>query len=139
MGTRAQIPIHSLQVSTYKVPTDFRESDGTLEWDSTTMVLVQVSAGDQQGLGYTYADTATATLVHGKLANIVKGMDAMAPSSAYQAMWREIRNLGRPGICSMAISAVDCALWDLKSRLLDVPLVALLGQVRSSVPIYGSG
>jgi L-alanine-DL-glutamate epimerase-like enolase superfamily enzyme len=39
----------------------------------------------------------------------------------------------------MAISAVDCALWDLKARILDVPLVTLLGQVRTGAPIYGSG
>src|SRR5207248_8221998 len=54
-------------------------------------------------------------------------------------MWRRIRNLGRPGVCSMGISAVDCALWDLKARLLGVPLVKLLGQVRESVPAYASG
>jgi len=39
----------------------------------------------------------------------------------------------------MAISAVDNALWDLKARLLDIPLVTLLGSVREAVPIYGSG
>ena len=39
----------------------------------------------------------------------------------------------------MAISAVDNALWDLKSRILDLPLVKLLGCVRDAVPIYGSG
>ena len=139
MHTRAQVPIQSVQVSTYKIPTDFRESDGTFEWDSTTLVLVQVAGGDRQGIGYTYAGNATATLIHGKLAKVVKGMDAMSPPAAYQAMWREIRNLGRPGICAMAISAIDCALWDLKARLLDLPLVTLLGQVRAGAAIYGSG
>jgi L-alanine-DL-glutamate epimerase-like enolase superfamily enzyme len=55
------------------------------------------------------------------------------------AMWRKIRNLGRPGIASMGISAVDCALWDLKARLLQVPLATLLGPVRHSAAVYGSG
>ena len=50
-----------------------------------------------------------------------------------------IRNLGRPGVASMAISAVDAALWDLKARLLDLPLVTLLGAVRDDAPVYGSG
>lgn len=139
MFSRSHIPIQSVQVSTYKIPTDFHESDGTLEWDSTTLVVVQVSAGDREGIGYTYADNATAALIHGKLTKVVKGKDAMSPPSAYEAMWREIRNLGRPGICAMAISAIDCALWDLKARLLDLPLVTLLGQVRPGAPIYGSG
>jgi L-alanine-DL-glutamate epimerase-like enolase superfamily enzyme len=57
----------------------------------------------------------------------------------WEAMVGSIRNLGRAGISSMAIAAVDNALWDLKARLLDVPLVRLLGAVRTAVPIYGSG
>jgi L-alanine-DL-glutamate epimerase-like enolase superfamily enzyme len=126
-------------VKSFTIPTDFPESDGTLEWDRTTIVLVQVSGGGRQGLGYTYADTATASLIHDPLALYIKGMDAMSPPAVYMAMWRRLRNLGRPGVCSMAISAIDCALWDLKARLLDVPLVTLLGQVREAAPIYGSG
>jgi L-alanine-DL-glutamate epimerase-like enolase superfamily enzyme len=54
-------------------------------------------------------------------------------------MVRSVRNLGWRGICATAISAVDVALWDLKARLLDRPLVQLLGATRSAVPIYGSG
>jgi L-alanine-DL-glutamate epimerase-like enolase superfamily enzyme len=50
-----------------------------------------------------------------------------------------VRNLGRRGICATAISAVDTALWDLKARLLEQPLVKLLGAARADVPIYGSG
>ncbi len=134
-----QVPLERLAVSTYTVPTDFPESDGTLEWDKTTLVLVHATAGAKVGLGYTYADLAAASLIQDMLGKLLHGADAMAPASAYMSMWRHIRNLGRPGICSMAISAVDCALWDLKAKLLDVPLVTLLGQVRAGAPIYGSG
>jgi len=133
------VPLERLAVATYTVPTDFPESDGTIEWDKTTLVLVHASAAGKTGLGYTYADAATAELIYGKLAKVAIGMDATAPPAAYRAMWRQIRNLGRPGICSMAISAIDCALWDLKAKLLDLPLVTLLGQVRDGAPIYGSG
>jgi L-alanine-DL-glutamate epimerase-like enolase superfamily enzyme len=121
------------------VPTDFPESDGTLQWNSTTLVLVRAIAGKYAGLGYTYADTSTATLIEGLLAETVIGRDAMAIPACWNAMVRRTRNLGRPGIVSMAISAVDSALWDLKARLFNVPLVVLLGAVRESVPIYGSG
>ncbi len=134
-----QVPLERLTVSTYTVPTDFPESDGTLEWDKTTLVLVHAMAGTKVGMGYTYADSATALLIHDTLAKLLHGTDVMAPAAAYMSMWRHIRNLGRPGICSMAISAVDCALWDLKAKLFDVPLVTLLGQVRAGAPIYGSG
>lgn len=121
------------------MPTDFPESDGTLQWNYTTLVLVHAHGGNKIGLGYTYADTATATLIRDTLSKAAEGQDAMAPAASWNAMVSRTRNLGRPGIASMAISAVDIALWDLKARLLDLPLSILLGAVRESVPVYGSG
>src|SRR5947207_3407144 len=131
--------INRLAVGAYTVPTDLPESDGTLEWTSTTIVIVEAFAAGQRGIGFTYADTATAELIHHRLRDIVVGIDALAVAKAWAAMVQAVRNLGRPGIASMAIAAVDVALWDLKARLLDLPLVTLLGQVRESAPIYGSG
>jgi len=136
---RDSTPIESLGVSAYTIPTETPEADGTYEWDTTTIVVVEVTAGGKQGLGYTYADTATAKLIDDKLKEVVTSNDAMSVHATWLAMLRSIRNLGRPGICAMAISAVDTALWDLKARLLDLPLVTLLGQVRDALPIYGSG
>lgn len=138
-GRGDPVPIERIEVSAYKVPTNGPESDGTYAWDSTTLVVVEATAGGVTGLGYTYADIATARLVHDTLAGVVRGRDAMAVPGCWAAMVGAIRNLGRPGICSMAISAVDAALWDLKARLLDLPLLSLLGAVRSRVPVYGSG
>ena len=134
-----EVPIERLDVSAYTVPTDFPEADGTLVWDKTTLVLVEIVAGGRRGLGYTYADTATARLIHDLLADVVVGCDAMAVPGIWAAMVHKIRNLGRPGVVSMAIAAVDTALWDLKARLLNLPLVTLLGAVRDWVPVYGSG
>jgi L-alanine-DL-glutamate epimerase-like enolase superfamily enzyme len=131
--------VEEIHVSVYRIPTDAPESDGTYEWDSTTIVIVQVSSGGKRGLGYTYADTSTAKLIDDKLKDVVIGCDAMSISGAWMSMLHSIRNLGRPGICAMAISAVDTALWDLKACLLDLPLVRLFGQVREAMPIYGSG
>jgi len=139
MKMRDTVLIDDLNVSAYTIPTESPEADGTYEWDSTTIVIVDVTGGGKHGLGYTYADTATAKLVADKLKQIVIGRDAMSVQGAWLAMLHSIRNLGRPGICAMAISAVDTALWDLKARLFDVPLVTLLGQVRNELPIYGSG
>jgi L-alanine-DL-glutamate epimerase-like enolase superfamily enzyme len=136
---RSSVPIEGLSVQSYTIPTDQPESDGTYEWNHTTIVIVGVEAGGQKGIGYTYADIETGQLIDRTVQKVVKGMDALSPRAIYMAMWRNIRNLGRPGICSMAISAVDCAIWDLKARLLGVPLVSLLGQVRTGAIIYGSG
>ena len=131
--------VEHVDVSVFTVPTDSPESDGTLQWDKTTMVLVEVRAAGHTGLGYTYADASAAKLIHSVLSEVVKGSDSMAVTQSYMEMWKRVRNLGRPGICSAAISAVDCASWDLKARLLNLPLVRLLGQVRPGAPVYGSG
>lgn len=132
-------PVESVAVSAYRIPTDAPESDGTLEWNSTTMVLAEIQAGGRRGLGFTYGHQACATLIADTLAAVVEGRDALAPQACWLAMVKAIRNLGRPGICSMAIAAVDVALWDVKARLLEQPLAILLGGMRSEVPVYGSG
>jgi L-alanine-DL-glutamate epimerase-like enolase superfamily enzyme len=136
---RVEVPVDEITVSAYHVPTDFPESDGTLAWNKTTLVLVEAKAADRHGVGYTYADTGTACLIKDKLAEIVKGRDAMDVPACWAGMLHEIRNLGRPGIVSTAVSAVDAALWDLKARLLNLPLVRLLGAAHAGVPVYGSG
>ncbi|HEX6959120.1 MAG TPA: enolase C-terminal domain-like protein [Ferrovibrio sp.] len=131
--------LDSVAARAFTVPTDAPEADGTLEWTATTIVVVQARCQGQVGLGYTYTDRAAAELINTKLAAIAANSDPMAPGRSWAAMVRAVRNLGRPGICAAAISAVDAALWDLKARLLDLPLAVLLGVLHQSVPIYGSG
>jgi len=133
------IPVKKITVHAYTIATDFPESDGTLEWDSTTMIAVHISAGDATGFGYSYAPAAAATFIKSTFSELLIGMDALAISAAWNAMYSKIRNSGQCGIGAMAASAVDNALWDLKARLLGIPLVTLLGQVREAFPIYGSG
>ena len=139
VATRVEAAVERLEISAFTVPTDFPESDGTAEWESTTLVLVEARAGDQVGLGYTYGDAAMAALIDATLSAVVEGGDALAVARAHDEMARRSRNLGRPGIGSMAIAAVDMALWDLKARLLELPLATLLDSVRDEVAVYGSG
>jgi L-alanine-DL-glutamate epimerase-like enolase superfamily enzyme len=134
-----EVPIERLQARAFEVPTDRSEADGTISWSSTTLVLVEVFGGGKSGVGYTYTDGSAVGLVAGKLAGLVQGKDAFAPQAAWLAMQRSVRNLGREGLAATAISAVDTALYDLKARLMQVPLVQLLGSYRMTVPIYGSG
>lgn len=131
--------IESLDVTVYTVPTVEPESDGTLTWDATTVVVAQPRAGGMTGLGFSYATGACGRLIDDALADAVVGMDAMDVGRCWSAMVRAIRNLGRPGVASMAIAAVDIALWDLKAKLLDLPLARMLGQVNDDVAVYGSG
>jgi L-alanine-DL-glutamate epimerase-like enolase superfamily enzyme len=134
-----EAPLERITARAYKIPTEQPESDGTLEWDSTTLVVVHAQAAGARGLGFTYADATAARLIEERLAPRLQGLDAFATLACWDEMVRTVRNLGSSGLCSMAISAVDTALWDLKARLLDVPLVSLLGQARRRVPAYGSG
>ncbi len=137
---RTEAPIDALQVSVYRVPTDGGpESDGTAVWDATTMVLVEIMAAGETGIGYTYADEATASVIHSEFRAMLEGADALQTGKRFADMQSRIRNLGRDGITSMAISAVDVALWDLKGKLLDAPVCALLGAARDAAPVYGSG
>lgn len=131
--------IDSLHASAYTIPTDFPESDGTIEWDKTTLILAEVKSGETAGLGYTYGDLSTAKLISGHLREVILGRDPMDTRGIWLAMAQSVRNIGRPGIASMAISAVDIALWDLKARILGLPVAKLIGSVRSGIPVYGSG
>ncbi len=135
----SEVPIRSVRAQAYTVPTDRPEADGTISWNSTTMVLVEVEGGGRVGLGYTYANACIAPLIRDKLAEVIAGRDAMAPQACFVAMERAVRNLGREGLAATAISALDAAVHDLKARLLDLPLVVVLGARRTSIPIYGSG
>jgi L-alanine-DL-glutamate epimerase-like enolase superfamily enzyme len=126
-------------VSLYTIPTDSPEADGTFSWASTSMVLVQLECGPVHALGYSYADHATAVLARKLLTEHVIGSDPLCHPATLQKLLAAIRNLGETGVAMMAISAIDNALWDLRARLLGVPLVSLLGQLRPSIPVYGSG
>lgn len=131
--------IDEVSARVYEIPTDAPEADGTLSWSSTTLVLAEVAAGGRRGIGYTYADGACAPLINGPLAGTITGHGALDVPGRWQAMVRAMRNNGRPGLVSCAISAVDTALWDLKGKLLGLPVCRLLGMAHDAVPIYGSG
>jgi len=137
---RTQCRIERVDVSAYRVPTEGGpESDGTARWEATTMVLVEIHGGGETGIGYTYADEATAYVVRNEFRQLLEGSDALETGRRFAEMQTKIRNLGRGGIAAMAISAVDIALWDLKGKLFGAPVCALLGAARDSVPVYGSG
>ncbi|WP_301175009.1 enolase C-terminal domain-like protein [Actinomadura geliboluensis] len=141
-GRAAGAVVEDVAVHAFEVPVDGPdglEEDGTLRWDSTTLVLVEARSGGRTGIGYTYGDVSVAAFVRSKLAPAVRDASALDPPAAWERMFAGIRNAGRPGVGAMAVSAVDIALWDLKARLLGVPLVTALPAFHDRVPVYGSG
>src|SRR5919201_785784 len=139
MSVATGTTVEELEVFARTIPTDEPESDGTLEWDSTTIVVVQAHAGGKVGLGYTYTHDAAARLIEDKLAPLVRGRDVDEVEAVWEELGRQLRNIGRPGIGFMALSAVDITLWGLKARLQERPPVELLGARREEAAIYGSG
>jgi L-alanine-DL-glutamate epimerase-like enolase superfamily enzyme len=131
--------VRAVRASAYRIPTEQPESDGTLEWDSTEVLVVEVEAAGVTGLGYSYTQHGAVALVEGKLADVVEGKPARDVHAAWTAMVGAVRNLGATGLASTAISAVDIALWDLRARMLELPLVVALDAEHVTVPIYGSG
>jgi L-alanine-DL-glutamate epimerase-like enolase superfamily enzyme len=137
---RAGTAVEAVEVSAYQIPTATEtESDGTLVWDSTSVVVVELHADGETGLGYTYCHPAAAQVIESKLADVIEGADVLMPQRAWAQMQVQARQFGHAGIAAMAISAVDVALWDLKARLLGVSLADALPRFQESVPIYGSG
>ncbi len=133
------VPVTGLSAAAYEIPTDRPEADGTLAWNSTVLVVARLRSGDRGGIGWTYAASAAAALIEEKLVDVVCGADVLDVPAANEAMLRACRNLGRPGLAACAVSAVDVALWDLKGKVLGMPVSRLLGRARADVPVYGSG
>lgn len=131
--------IESVTISVFEVPCDHPESDGTIQWNATTMILVTLRAGNEIGMGYSYGHAAAAQIIKDKLAPLLKNANPFDIPLLWEQMVRQVRNEGLTGICAHAISAIDIALWDLKAKLLDLPLCLLFGMARDKVPVYGSG
>jgi L-alanine-DL-glutamate epimerase-like enolase superfamily enzyme len=137
-----EVSVDNFETSAFRIPTDGpdgRESDGTLEWDSTTLVLVELQAAGKTGIGFTYADEGVAKLIDAKLKKHVQGKNPLLVSSIWRVLRAELRNSGQRGAGAMAIAAVDIALWDLKAKLLELPLFLALNAFHDRVPVYGSG
>jgi L-alanine-DL-glutamate epimerase-like enolase superfamily enzyme len=131
--------VEALEARAYTVPTDAPEGDGTLTWDSSTVVVVEARAGDRVGTGWTWAPAPAAAVIGDLLGPVVVGGPALAPGDVQDAMVRAVRNAGRQGLVGMALSAVDIALWDLGARLREVPLTQWWSEQPQPVPVYGSG
>ena len=106
------------------------------------VILQMETDGGIEGIGVTFFGAAlTATLKHAvdQLGELVIGEDPLR----IEAVGRKLRNAaagaGPGGIFTLAFSAIDMALWDIKGKALGQPLATLLGGLRERVPTYASG
>jgi L-alanine-DL-glutamate epimerase-like enolase superfamily enzyme len=137
--------IAALQGDHYLVPLPRVLADST-HGTISHFELVTVRVRDEdgcEGTGYTYTVGRGGAAVHALVARdlgpVLLGRDADLIEGAWQAMWWALHYGGRGGPVSLAISAVDIALWDLKARRAGQPLWRLLGGHDPRVPCYAGG
>lgn len=136
--------IDAISLTAYEVPTttdgrELAETDGTARWSSTSVLVVELEAGGETGLGYAYTPGSAGAIAQDLLAPLVLGEDPLRTGRHFWAMAEAVRNAGWAGVCAGAISAMDVALNDLAARLLGIPLVTFVGGARDRVMAYGSG
>jgi len=96
--------------------------------DNWTRAACIVTAEDGTwGLGMTNNSGPVTRLINDHLAKLIVGQDCMATEKLWDVMQRATAQYGTAGMASYAISAVDNALWDLKGKLLKLPVYQLLG------------
>src|SRR5690606_4687182 len=82
--TGSRYPIERVLARVYELRTeDEAEADGTLQWSSTTCVVVELHCQGVTGFGYTYGHAAVAKVVQSTLAEAVQGADAASPVAAW--------------------------------------------------------
>jgi L-rhamnonate dehydratase len=100
-------------------------------------IFVEVVAGDISGI-YGPINREQAFVIADSLRPFLIGQDALATEKLYDQMIRMNRH-GRSGLFMMGVSVIDCALWDLRGKVLGLPVYRLLGgPTRSTIPVYAS-
>ena len=92
-----------------------------------------------RGLAVGYAPPGAREVVDEVLAGVLVGQDPRVVGELWAEMMWAVRDFGRGGVALQAISAADLALWDLKARVEGLPVFRLLGELRPSIIVYGSG
>lgn len=100
-------------------------------------IYVEIIAGDVSGI-FGPINREQAFVIADSLRPLLIGQDALATEKIYDQMIRMNRH-GRSGLFMTGVSVVDCALWDLKGKVMNLPIYRLLGgPTRETVPVYAS-
>lgn len=137
--------ITRIESALYRIPLAELLADSTHNTISHfELVTTAVHDADgQQGVGYTCTvdsgGSAIEALVRDDLAPRLLGQDAARIGALWQQMWWALHYGGRGGQTSLAIAALDIALWDLAARRAGAPLWQYLGGFDPAVPCYAGG
>jgi len=137
--------IKRIKTQLFEVPLDEVLSDAKhgdhfyFELVTTTITL----ENGMEGTGYTYTGGkgghAIRAMIDHDLAPAIIGKDSTDIEHIYDFMEWHIHYVGRGGIASFAISAIDIALWDIRCKSLDKPLWQLAGGAGKTCKAYCGG
>ncbi len=135
--------IERLETAYYRLPLNAVRDAGHGSITEEELITVKLYAEGIAGHGYAYTigrgGRAIQTLIEQDLAPMLVRQDPTKIPTLWDKMWRRMLYVGRGGLVSFAIAAVDIALWDLRGQWEEKPLYALLGGTSRAIPVYGSG
>jgi L-alanine-DL-glutamate epimerase-like enolase superfamily enzyme len=135
--------IDAIESAYYRLPLEAMGDAGHGAIDSEEIVTVKLRAGGLEGHGYAYTigrgGRAVQALIEHDLAPLLLGRDPTGIAALWDLMWQRLLYVGRGGLASFSIAALDIALWDLRGLREKKPLYALLGAAAREIPAYGSG
>jgi L-alanine-DL-glutamate epimerase-like enolase superfamily enzyme len=135
--------IEQIETAYYRLPLEPMGDAGHGAIDSEELITLMLRAEGLEGHGYSYTigrgGRAVQALIDHDLAPLLRGRDASDIEGLWNLMWQRLLYVGRGGLASFAIAAVDVALWDLRGLHEQKPLYALLGAEVRDIPAYGSG
>ena len=135
--------IERIETAYYRLPLEPMGDAGHGAIDTEELITLSLQAEGLTGHGYSYTigrgGRAVKALIDHDIAPLIEGRDATEIRSLWDLMWGRLLYVGRGGLASFAIAAVDVALWDLRGAREERPLYALIGAEPREIPAYGSG
>ncbi len=137
--------IDRIETAHYRIPLLETLSDSTHgEIRDFAVIVARIAAAGLEGIGYTYTvgntgGPAIRGLIENDLKPLLAGRDPRRTEQLWNVVWRATHYVGRGGLASFAVSAVDVALWDLKAKAVGEPLWRLLGGHSPKVKVYAGG
>jgi L-alanine-DL-glutamate epimerase-like enolase superfamily enzyme len=124
-----------------EVPTDKPITDSIHSIDRVEVVTCTIGTSENvNGLGFTYTigggGHAIKSIIDNMFSKKLIGENPLEISKIWQELWNSSHAVGRGGITTHAIAAVDIALWDAKGKVLNAPLYKLLNGSKRGIPMY---